>query len=177
MPLVTPRVLEWGNPKDDPDPGKSFYGFATSVGDVAREMEMDNGKVQGVFTTALVEGLRQGKVSGAKLSDYIFSRMSNLLPPDKYHPPKFPNDSPDDIHFGSGGGGIRATVSIHFDPPEADVDVTLLDGTLQTLNTRRGADRPWQLELAPGLYKVVIDGSGRNQLIEVIGTSKVVINV
>ena len=57
------------------------------------------------------------------------------------------------------------------------MDVTLLDGTLQTLNTRRGADRPWQLELAPGLYKVVIDGSGRNQLIEVIGTSKVVINV
>lgn len=177
MPRAPLRVLEWGDQADAPNPGKSFYGFATSVGDIAREMKMDNGKVQGVFTTALVEGLGQGKVSGSELEGYIFNRMAELLPAETFHEPKFPNDSPNAIHFGSGGGGIKATVIIHFDPPEADVDVALLDGTLQTLNTRRGADRPWRLELAPGYYGVAIDGAQRGQPFGVIGASEVVINV
>jgi hypothetical protein len=62
-------------------PGPStvtYFGFATTGSSVAREVTV-NKKMQGVFTTALVEALELGEIDGQQLSEYVTARMPALL--------------------------------------------------------------------------------------------------
>jgi hypothetical protein len=67
-------------------PARWLYGCATRSAARARERKIGK-KVRGVFTAALLEGLRggaeqQGEVTARSLSDFVFNQMRRFLPPD-----------------------------------------------------------------------------------------------
>jgi len=171
-----PRVLEWGNPSHTPNEAKSFYGFAAKLDEQAREMKMADGKVHGVFTVALVEALNQGQINGAELERYVYNRMTELLPPNKFHEPKFPSGDASSIIFGM-GGRAKTPILITFSMLDSNAKVALIDGDFNELAMRQGTESSWQLELDPGLYEVVVNGSDNGKMFKVIGTSEVTVHV
>lgn len=70
------------------DEGKRFYGFGTKWSRLAQERVMEDGKVHGVFTTALLEGLRGAaadsdrNITATSLGDWLYNNMRKFLSPD-----------------------------------------------------------------------------------------------
>lgn len=66
---------------------RAFFAFATEWGETTRE-RMINGRQRGVFTAALLNGLRHGadrngKVTSDSLREYLLNRMASLLTPEE----------------------------------------------------------------------------------------------
>jgi len=66
---------------------RAFFAYATEWAGTARERMID-GKQRGVFTAALLRGLRhgadnQGKVTSDSLRAYLYNRMASLLTPEE----------------------------------------------------------------------------------------------
>ncbi|HJQ70348.1 MAG TPA: caspase family protein [Blastocatellia bacterium] len=70
------------------DKGKRFYGFGTKWSRLAQERMMEDGKVHGVFTTALLKGLSgaaadsSGNITATSLGDWLYNNMHKLLSED-----------------------------------------------------------------------------------------------
>lgn len=71
------------------DRSKLLIGFATQWSRRSREKRMSDGKVRGVFTTALLEGLNgaasddRGWITASSLADYLYEHMKDLLSPEE----------------------------------------------------------------------------------------------
>lgn len=71
-------------PSPTADQVKRFFAFATGWGKISRERVMQDGKSHGVFTSALMKGLRgaagiNGEVSSLRLRSYLINNMKTFL--------------------------------------------------------------------------------------------------
>lgn len=87
-PPNEPRLKVPPNPEAR-DKGKRLFAFACGPGRTARERVMKDGKSRGVFTTALLEGLRGGasnpftkSIAASDLRGYLLNNMKNYLAPE-----------------------------------------------------------------------------------------------
>lgn len=87
---TVPRPIHF-NEVTDPeaiDEGKRFYGFATKWSRLAQERVMEDGKVHGVFTTALLTALRGAaadnnhNITATSLGDWLYNNMRKFISED-----------------------------------------------------------------------------------------------
>jgi hypothetical protein len=165
------------------NPGKvRFYAFAAKDGKIAVEKPDRTGKVRGVFTLTLMEGLQGGardpvsgvitggqlkaylqanmkaKLSPAELQDEEISRTPDVFDPDPCvivpAPPQRTTARRYPVRIRLGAGGTCALVQ---------------DSNLQVvMESNRGGT--WDLELPRGFYRLVANGS-LGEPFEVTGAS------
>jgi len=156
-------------------PARRFYGLATDFSRAARERPDENEVVRGLFTTALLLGLRGGpphggNVTGSWLRAFVFNYMPQLAAGQERQEPKFDYDPDDDIVFARRDAAVFH-VRIRTGPPDQDRAVEMFDGYLSPLKPRAHPDGMWEWELGPGLYKYGFAG-GPYQLQELIGEGR-----
>ena len=76
--------------------GKRFFAFGTKWKKVSWERAMPDGKIHGVFTTALLTGLKgaavdstSGQVTARTLRNYLLNCMKNFLSADDLKNPPY----------------------------------------------------------------------------------------
>ena len=83
-PLNVPPFIDVTAP-DAVDHGRRFFAFATKWSRLSRERPMVDGTVRGVFTVALLEGLKgaaaepDGRVTASSLAGYLQTNMKTFL--------------------------------------------------------------------------------------------------
>jgi len=157
---------------------RRFYAFSAKNRQLSKELPLD-GKVRGVFTYTLLQGLRgqaqdpsTGAVTTAQLKAYLQDNMRKLLPqadldddeiakmPEVYDPDPFEivpasavSQVPDFPVRIIGAAGPTARI---------------VDAALQEIATANPAPDPWSVRLRRGLFKV-LTADGREKLFEVTG--------
>jgi hypothetical protein len=167
IPTLVPRMLTYAdltaisqNPID-----RGYYVFATEWSRNSREKQI-NGAIRGVFTAALLAGLRggakdaTGAVTTTSLSEYLVTHMKDLLTPEEIADPNIPK-SPDI-------DGQHPMVFAQFPPPRFTVTVKVPATVVgQRLRVRDGwfkivYDEPiaaatWAISLGKGrhLFEII----------------------
>ncbi|MBL7198898.1 MAG: caspase family protein [Anaerolineae bacterium] len=133
---------------------KSLYVYATGFGRKAREKPFD-GKVAGVFTHALLEGLsgqaanQEGQVTGESLKDYVKRRVAALRAAGTDQQPHVL--LPDDFVLCEGFDPPTVTVTVELAAPAEEFsvsygkDMTPVDAVPRELDGGR-----WEIDLIPG---------------------------
>ena len=139
--------LPWQQRAGSGAPARWLYAFATGFSRKAREKPID-GEVRGVFTVAVIEGLRSGRTTSAALEDYVVARMGDLMR-DDFQRPYF-QPGPEDIEFGPPIAMPMLRISLA--PGEgAGVIAVGRGGTAPPLKTRLvQPGETWTLELRAG---------------------------
>jgi uncharacterized caspase-like protein len=163
---------------------KYFYALGARWARPAREQQMEDGQWHGVFTTALLKGLKEGlarrsrtsrKITGISLRDFLYHQV-----PDSAQP---------DILCGPPEGQCDSFVFVELPaqatrPAEVPVIVHLPDTAAgQPIQVRRDKDfrvvasttatpPVWQVALKPGMYLVQLAGAA-DQVAEVQGEGEV----
>lgn len=182
VPLQPPPWCEVHSP--DAARVKHFYVFATQVYQKAREdMMPTEGKVQGIFTTALLAGLRmaepdnQGNIWGASVKKYTINYMQKLITEGRYQEPKFDFDDSNDIVFVIRKAPKEICTRIHFRTATSG-KIIIIDSDLMTRFVGPiPQDNILKLSLKPGLYRIQESLSGNWLRFEVIGSPEEVLNV
>jgi uncharacterized caspase-like protein len=144
-------------------PVRHYYGLASQLGRAAREVPDASGEMHGIFTSTILDGLRQGPpgggdVTGDWLTDFVREHMPSRLDNQPSQHPVFDQSEPnDDIVF------VRRTapryrVRIHANPAGQSQEVEMRDGTLKVLPPSRRSNGTWEWELGPGIYKYRYSG-------------------
>ena len=169
--------------------GPTFVAFAAQrpLKAVEAPIPEDNGKVHGLFTWALLEGLRgaavdsNGRVTGRSLADWIRNAQSSLMqsadkkdPGVSVEPWIIKEDS--DLIFARGIPPLNYRVELTFPATAIGKTPRLWSGI-----PPRSEDLPvisaqsQVLDLVPGLYLVDVPESGLRQGFEVVGPAKIAI--
>lgn len=177
-PLIFPERIDHAA-VDHPRP---FCGYATKWTRKAREKPLGpQGAARGVFTTALLSGLRgaargpAGQVTGRSLMEYLYNNMQQLLSEDDLRDPEIPKQpdfsiDPDpalDLVFTS-GPPPRSTVRVHA-PGHAGARIEVLDASFTVRATDTLTSAEWQVALEPGLYLLRVPDHGKEVPIQVSG--------
>lgn len=152
------------------DVGKVFYAFATTSDRSARERKMDDGKVHGVFTTALIEGLngaaitdpKQTTVSTADLRNYLHNSVERFTDPKnpaaKLRPVVEPSQN-ETVDFVIGKAKAKMfQVRIHLPAGSKGRKVNLRRSGLRIEKSFKAASATLDVLLPTGLYGVEIVG-------------------
>jgi hypothetical protein len=164
---------------------KRFYAFSAKDQKLSKEMPFPGGKVRGVFTATLMDGLRgaardpvTGAINARTLKTYLQDNMSKWLSDADKNNPDIAQE-PDVRDFdvldivsppvaapaaGPAGPAGAApaqsddmySVTIHL--PAAGLSVTLQDGAFQPLMTANPAEQTWSIKLRRGLYRLIVPG-------------------
>lgn len=167
--------------------GPTFIAFAAQrpLKAVEAPIQEDKGKIHGVFTWALLEGLRgaavdaSGRITGRSLADWIRNAQSNwMLQADRndtrvaIEPWVIREDQ--DLFFARGVASRKYTVELHF-PADAAGHLPILwsgvpprSESLQII-----ANGSLTLDLSPGLYVIDLPATRTRQGLEVVGPGKV----
>ncbi len=148
---------------------KRFYAFATGWSLEARGERDKDGKVHGIFTMALLDGLRKyGNISNSdvvttdSLSAYIRSRIAGLQPSD------FRVDSFEIGKVSEFVGGLLVTIKI---PPQAagkNIEViTYVNGAPCLVCSAVAVPPTWSIHLQKGFYQVQVPELGLQKLFPV----------
>jgi len=163
---------------------RTFFAFATKWGLTAREKPFD-GVTRGVFTTALLAGLRgdaanpDGTINSTSLRNYLLSHMKDRLTPTELLDPNIPK-RPDvpapavELVFNT-VPPQRVTVSVTFPPKAADQLIRVRgDGYRVVAEGQTAAGVPWVVpeELPKGGYLVQIPALGLEENFTLIGTER-----
>jgi hypothetical protein len=176
---LQPCHLEPVSPSDRKR-ARYFYALAAELNRPARELPDEKGQVHGVFTTAILAGLRQGSpgggdVTGAWLEDYVPQHMTRLLK-EKEHlalkatehqAPIFVYQRKQDIVF------VKRTaanyrVRIDTNPAGRSRTVEMRNGTLDVIPPSSHSDGIWEWNLGPGIYRYGYT-DGERHFLEVTG--------
>lgn len=163
---------------------KHYYVFATQVYQKAREKVFPStGKVQGVFTTALLAALKlaeadaQGRIWGAAVKKYILNYIPTLTEGERKQDPKFDFDDAYDVVFAQ--TAAPATIPVHIRVnPEYHGQLRVLDGEL--VPQFLGAPPPdnlLALNLEPGRYLIDATDTGASKRFDVVAAAGEVLNV
>jgi hypothetical protein len=163
---------------DKVEPGganvRTLYAYATKWSYSAREKIIDKGEVRGVFSYALMEGLRGGAaencvVTGASLEKYVFSRLPKLVGGTSYQEPRFYYEKQRDINI------VRTpvqTTAVNISwsnlPPGATIELSRANAGVIEQHLV-GLDTKWQVSLSIGVYKLQVPGTAVRKLFEVVG--------
>ncbi|WP_267146737.1 caspase family protein [Pyxidicoccus xibeiensis] len=185
VPLRVPPYVDLTDPTSV-ERSKILFGFATRWSRLSREKPMPDGKVRGVFSTALVAGLNgaavdaQGDITARSLADYLYNHMKSLLSPEELKDddiPKEPElvyDTNPNARFLLLQGHPEASaprfpVTVHLRPEDAERDVEILDSRLHVAARAHAPGPAWSVTLEPGLYLGQVREGGRQQPFEVSG--------
>jgi hypothetical protein len=156
------------------NPARHYFGFATSWSRAAREGPDPNGKKRGLFTLALLAGLRggacdpSGQITSASLESFIFNYIPRLETNgnnEERQEPVFDYDKNKQISFRSGvPSPFKLRVSLTQQNTGAAVE---LDGPLKPAPVTVGPPT-WEWNLIAGMYTVRIPG-GPQTVVELIG--------
>jgi hypothetical protein len=168
-PASEPILVIPPNPKYK-DFGKCFFAFACTSGRLARERVMDDGKVRGVFTTALLEGLggaaitdpNAKEVSTADLRNYLYNSVDSFTDPRnpaaKLRPVVEPSQN-ETIDFVIGKAAPKTfAVRVHLPAGSKGKTLNLRRGNLKVFRSHVADSRYWDLSLPIGFYGVEIIG-------------------
>lgn len=148
---------------------RKFYAFATKWGIATRERSF-GGATRGVFTMALMKGLRgaaadrTGIITSNSLRDYLMGHMRDQLDPNDQNTDVPQPDVPMpavNLVFGALEDRPLVKVTINIPAALTNRNITVSDGLLNVIATgSTGAGPTWQVpELLPkGLYIVEIPG-------------------
>lgn len=162
-------------------PAHHLYGFATEWSRASRERPIGTGgQFQGLFTTALLAGLRgaaprnqAGQVTAETLVNFIHSYLPQLT--EQQHVerqnPEFDYYKPDPIVF-STAPPVRFHLRVRLSAADAGKAVELLDGAYQPVAGRNTSPDLWEWDVPPGMYKAKVLG-GPGQVLELIGEARV----
>jgi hypothetical protein len=141
-----------------------FYGYGTRWSRLSRERPMPDGLVRGVFTTALMAGLRgaaadvAGNVTSLSLTSYLFQNMKTFLSAADLVVPTVPRE-PDiyvyprpDPQWVLVRGLTPPVASVRIAPADAANQVHLLDGEFQSVGPDQATLPPRSFRVPPGLY-------------------------
>ena len=161
-------------------PRASFIAFAAQrpLKAVEHAIDADGGKVHGVFTWALLQGLRgaaadqNGRVTGRSLADWLRNAQSALMTDEQRNnsevaldPEIIQEDS--GLIFCRGIAPLRYRVTLDF-PPEAQGHAASLWSGIPPA-ARQFSAGTQELLLTPGLYLVQVPGLELSQGFEVLG--------
>jgi hypothetical protein len=154
-----------------------FYGFATQWSKAAREKDL-NGAVRGLFTSAVLDGLKGGaapnnlgEVTGSALEQYVFNALAKSSAGDAPQEPVFDYNKMHDLVLITGAPRSMLTLSVRLADHGVAQPPALTNGVaqLQPLNVFPPDRLEWRLP--PGLYALV--ATGRSPVtIELIGGDK-----
>jgi len=185
FPNIPPYIDITG--QDALDKSKIFYGLATKWSRLSRERPMADGHVHGVFTFALLEGLKgaasdpkSGEITAASLGDFLYTNMKTFLKPEDLADPEIPKDPDIDYEKNPAIPFVIARVAapkfkvtIRLPPSSAGKRVEVLDGKFRRLLFADSAPPVWQVELTRGTYLAQILADGLQKPFEVTGTGGV----
>ncbi|MEM8885813.1 MAG: caspase family protein [Planctomycetota bacterium] len=151
---------------------KYFRGYGASFNHVARERAFNGGTVQGIFTMAFLDALESarpnqaGRVNGTAIKRHIHNRIAAIAGDVAIAPPDIAADEDKDVFFVH---RAQSGIDVAFTFPDAYVGHELVvEFGDRTLSGRFAIDGPaLTVPLAPGLYKVYVDGTDASHLIEV----------
>jgi hypothetical protein len=158
---------------------RRFYAFSAKNRQISKEMPLGGARVQGVFTTTLLQGLKgkardpvTGALTAAQLKAYLQDNMVKLLPPEDVADdeiakmPEIVNPDPFDILPPEAGlvSTFPVTVRISHPGPPARVE----NNAFVAVESIAASMPEWRISLPRGLYKLVVEGLGE-QLFQVTG--------
>jgi len=158
--------------------GKRFYAFATRWSRLSREKIIADGKVHGVFTWALLEGLRghgsepDGEITPQSLNIFIKAKMESLLTEELLKDPELPLEPyvpKADRFVVAKVQPKKYPVTIHLPPGSAGQMVQLLGDKFLLIAEAAAMPPTWQVPLRKGYYLVQILAVGLQQRFEVSG--------
>jgi hypothetical protein len=162
--------------------GKRFYGFRTKWSRISYERPMSDGKVHGVFTTALLAGLKgaaadnTGQITAGSLGDYLYNNMKNFLAPEDLVNPDIPKEPDLDYDKNPAGNIVFATVSVNrytvtFHLPVGAVGkkIEVLGDKFVKIAETVATSATWQQQLVRGMYLFQVVGNGSSKVFEVSG--------
>jgi hypothetical protein len=175
---------------------RRFYAFSSKDQKLSKELPFPDGtpagKVRGVFTVTLMDGLRgaardpvTGAITARTLKTYLQDNMQNWLPDaDKANPDiaKEPDvrdyDAFDIVPAPPAPAAAPPTAAppapsadvynVAITLPAAGLSVTLQDGSFQPIMTANPA-QVWPIALPRGLYRVVMAGRPDTILFQITG--------
>lgn len=169
--------------EDSPDManGRAFVAYSSRGGRLSVERPGPDGQVHGVFTMALLDGLK-GKArdpdTGHVTTDGLARHLRRAMPsymtdadldnPDIGKEPAF--GARDELDFGAPAADDgRIAVTLRFDPRHEGQDVQVLDNAFAPLEEGVVRDATWEVRLPAGLFKAVVPATGGSLLFEVDG--------
>ena len=166
------------------DEPRKFFAFATRWGLNAREMPF-NGVTRGIFTTALIAGLKgaaanpDGTITSSSLRNYLIFHMKDPLTPEQLQDPeiqKRPDVPPPAVELVFNTvPPPRVTISVTFPPSAGNQLIRLLgDGFKKIAEGQTVAGAPWVVpEPQPrGGYLVQIPTLGLEKDFTLIGNER-----
>lgn len=180
-PLRVPPYIDLTDPTAV-DRSKILLGFATKWSRLSREKPMPDGKVRGVFSTALMAALNgaavdeRGEITAHSLGDYLYNHMKDLLSPEELKDDLVPKD-PELIYDKDPkarfvilkGPRVDFPVTVHLSPDEADEDVEILDSGFNVAAEAHAPGPVWPVRLSPGMYLAQVPAVRRKQPFKVSG--------
>lgn len=174
--------------------GRRLFVFATEWGAEARERVFSGKQSRGVFTMALMDGLRgracepgTGDVTTKSLRSFFHNSMKNYLAESVLRDPSIPEEP--EIEPSQRSSKDFTIVKVK-NPPQASVvrillpnaaagkTIDILTGTPHEVVASTKAKPPvWKCPLTRGLYKAEIAGIADGKLFEVKGSDKEVVDV
>jgi uncharacterized caspase-like protein len=168
--------------------GRRFFAFATKWGAEARERRIAKGKSRGVFTTALMEGLRHGKacapgtnrITAKSLRGYLFNNMAEFLSKADKENPEIPKEP--DIEPSQGQSDF--TIVELKNPPAMEgarivlgaattgKTINIRNGQFEIIKTSKAKPPEWTVQLPRGLYLAEIVGGPAAKAFEVKAAPK-----
>ena len=162
---------------DKLDKSRAFFGFGTKWSRLSRERMMDDGKVHGVFTWALLQGLKTaanpatGEVTGRLLGDYLYNNMKTFLKPEDLDDPDVPREPKLEYDSNPGARFVFCVVkppqapalpvSIALPPEAAGRKVQILDSKFHEVRAATASPPQWDIQLPPGTYIAQVLEIGR----------------
>jgi Caspase domain len=150
---LPPFSLPW---TDDAKAGADvhyFTAFATKWSRLAREKPVNgSGQVRGLFTLALLEGLKHGGGTAASVEKFVGQRLPELSAPTEFQEPVFDYDV--DLQLAATIPPKPCTLTVTFAADDPAVTVTVVDGALATVAAFPMTDGSRHVPLDPGLYGV-----------------------
>ena len=193
VPLALPPYVDVTAPDAVVD-GKRFYGFGTKWSRLSRERPMADGVVRGVFTAALIAGLKGkavdlshppdeqglGDITAASLSDYLYNNMKTFLAPEDLENPDVPKDPEIKVDPNVAKKFVIARapvtdfqVTVHLPAGSAGRCVEILGSDFSPVASIAAAPPLWQLRLRRGRYLAQMRAIGAQSIFDVLGTGDV----
>ena len=162
------------------DQVRLFSAFAVGRGRVAREKQFEDGKDSGIFTRALLHALqtarpKQGRVSGQQLKEQIHNSIAAFAGDVQIEPPVIRADSAQDIVFLYRKSAQTVPIRVALTSYRGDETLELSDGNFQKIREEKANAQSLILELEPGLYKIAVKHTDRQQIFEVPNHAEIIV--
>lgn len=187
-PNIPPYVTMTG--VDAVDKARSFYGFGTKWSRLSRERKMDDGLVHGIFTTALLEGLRgaacdpqNGQITAFTLGNYLYNNMKNFLSPEDLEDPEIAKEpdleyekNPQNPLLISTVPVPKFPVTINLAQAVAGKSLDILDDKFVKVSSLPATPPAQTIQLTRGTYIAQVLSAGLQAPFEVTGSGEVNVN-